>query len=72
MECPKLPACIFFNDLMEDMPAVTEVLKKQFCRGSYTDCARHRVSTKLGPAAVPKDLFPSDQTRADRLLEGGA
>ena len=72
MECPKLPTCIFFNDQMEDMPTVTTVLKRQFCRGSFNDCARFRVATKLGATAVPKDLFPSDHTRADRLLEGRA
>ncbi len=72
MECPKLPACIFFNDQMTDMPAVSEVLKRQFCRGLYEDCARYRVATKLGGPAVPKDLFPSDHKRADELLEGGA
>ncbi len=69
MECAKLPTCIFFNDQMDDMPAVSAVLKKQFCRGTFTECARYRVATALGAGAVPKDLFPTDSARADRLLQ---
>jgi methyl-accepting chemotaxis protein len=71
MACEKLPTCIFFNDLMEDMPAVAELLKTQYCRGAFEDCARFRVAQKCGGANVPRDLFPTDSARALKLLATG-
>jgi hypothetical protein len=68
MDCEKLPTCIFFNDQMEQMPAVAELLKKQFCHGTFSECARFQVASRLGGAGVPKDLFPQDLKRATRLL----
>ena len=68
MDCEKLPTCIFFNDQMLQMPAVTEVLKKQYCRGAYEDCARYRVAKRLGADGVPKDLYPNDLLRGETLL----
>jgi len=68
MACEKLPTCIFFNDQMENMPAVAELLKAQFCRGTFEECARFCVAQKLGGAAVPRDLFPGDAVRAAKLL----
>jgi hypothetical protein len=53
---------------MEGMPAVAELLKAQFCRGAFVDCARFRVATRLGGPAVPKDLFPNDAARAQEIL----
>jgi hypothetical protein len=68
MACEKLPTCIFFNDQMEGMPAVAELLKTQYCRGVFGECARFRVAAKLGGANVPRDLFPNHAARADRTL----
>jgi hypothetical protein len=70
MDCEKLPTCVFFNDEMEAMPSVATLLKNQFCRGAFEECARFRVSAKLGGAAVPRDLFPNDDAKARRMLEG--
>jgi hypothetical protein len=68
MECEKLPTCIFFNDQMDSMPAVADLLKSRYCRGAFAECARFRVTSKLGPESVPKDMYPSDAARADALL----
>ena len=72
MDCEKLPTCIFFNDQMDGMPAVAELLKNQYCRSGFSACARYRVATRLGASAVPKDLFPSDTARADALLRSAS
>ncbi len=48
MDCDRLPTCIFFNDQMEHMPAVAELLKRQYCRGTVSECARFQVAAKLG------------------------
>jgi hypothetical protein len=68
MDCEKLPTCIFFNDQMLQMPAVAEVLKRQYCRGAFADCARYRVAARLGAEGVPKDLYPNDLLRGKALL----
>ena len=69
MDCQKLPTCIFFNDQMDQMPSVAALLKSQFCRGAFEECARFQVAAKLGGPAVPKDLFPNDHARSKKLLE---
>jgi hypothetical protein len=66
--CEKLGTCIFFNDQMEQMPAVAALLKNQFCNGSFADCARYQVAAVLGGSAVPPNLFPNDHERARRLV----
>jgi len=68
MACEKLPTCIFFNDQMENMPAVAGLLKTRYCRGAFEQCARFRIAQELGGAAVPRDLFPTDSDKATTLL----
>ena len=68
MACEKLPICIFFNDQMEKMPGVAELLKTLYCRGAFEQCARFRVAAKLGAAFVPHDLYPNHTARADEML----
>jgi hypothetical protein len=67
-DCEKLPTCIFFNDQMDEMPTVAHLMKQQYCRGNFAACARYRVAEALGGSKVPRDLFPNDAKRADRLL----
>jgi len=67
-ECSRLATCIFFNDQMDDMPTVAHLMKAQFCQGAFNECARYRVAEKLGAPNVPRDLYPNDVARADRLL----
>ena len=69
MECAKLPTCIFFNDQMENMPAVAELLKSQYCRGVFAECARFRIAARLGGGKVPGDLYPNDAVRAGKILD---
>jgi len=68
MDCEKVPTCVFFNDQIEEMPAVAELLKIKYCRGVFDECARFRVATKLGGPNVPRDLAPNDTSRASELL----
>ena len=67
-ECELLAGCIFFNDHMANMPANAELMKKGFCLGEYTQCARFRVFAALGREKVPQDLFPSDPNRAMKII----
>lgn len=68
MACEKLPTCIFFNDQMEHMPGVAELLKAQYCRGDFDECARFRVAARFGGANVPRDLYPNQTARANEML----
>jgi hypothetical protein len=68
MQCEKLSKCPFFNDQLNDMPAVSGLLKQTYCLGDKVACARYQVS--CAGLAVPPDLFPNDMMRAKKLLHG--
>ena len=57
-ECEKLTKCPFFNNQLQDMPAVSGLLKQMYCLGDKSQCARYKVSAAGCP--VPPDLFPDD------------
>ncbi len=67
-ECECLPKCPFFNDRMQKMPALSEIMKKKYCLGDNTNCARYMIFKSQGSSAVPEDLFPSQIKRAESLL----
>jgi hypothetical protein len=67
-DCEKLPKCAFFNDRMANKPATANMMKKQYCQGDKSTCARYLVCTKKGPEAVPGDLFPNMLDRAKAIL----
>jgi hypothetical protein len=68
-DCDLLETCIFFNDNMPHMPNTSEMLKSDYCREKFYDCARFRVAAILGREQVPKDLFPDENNRADALIQ---
>jgi methyl-accepting chemotaxis protein len=65
--CEKLEKCPFFADRLANMPTIAEVLKKQYCLGDKTTCARYIVS--LAGKPVPSDLFPNQTSRIPELLK---
>ena len=67
-DCECLPKCPFFNDKMKNMPSLSSMLKKKYCQGDSAGCARYRVFKALGRDAVPGDLYPNNQDKADELL----
>jgi hypothetical protein len=67
-DCEMLAKCIFFNDKMANMPAMAEMLKKKYCRGDNSACARYVVCKSLGREKVPGDLTPSQLDRAQKLM----
>ena len=69
-ECPSLTLCPFFNDRMANRPAMSELMKKQYCRTDNRECARWRVAGAMGKQAVPEDLFPAQFERARLILAG--
>ena len=67
-DCEILNTCPFFNDQMSEMPAMSNIIKKRYCRGSNTLCARHMVFRVIGRDQIPADLYPSQVERADKIL----
>lgn len=70
-ECEVLTTCLFFNEKMADMPGTVSGLKKQYCQGDNSACARYMVLKALGKSKVPDDLFPHQKDRAKKLIAGG-
>ena len=68
-ECDSLSGCPFFNDKMGNKPALSEMYKKNFCKGDFVNCARHIVKEALGKQFVPPDLFPNQHERAKELIK---
>jgi len=58
-DCPSLPKCPFFNDRMANKPALAAMMKKSYCQGDNSQCARWLVSKAKGGPAVPADLYPN-------------
>ena len=67
MSCPNLPRCPFFNGRMEGMPSMASMMKKRYCEGDHTACARFRACAVLGSPGVPMDLFPNQVERLPAL-----
>lgn len=70
-KCTFWGTCPFLKEMMVGMPHATERLKKLFCDGEYTACARFMIYEKLGADAVPFDLYPSMKSRAESIIANG-
>jgi hypothetical protein len=67
-ECDCLAGCPFFNDRMKDMEGSASLFKNRYCTGDFMKCARHQVKDALGKPAVPVDLYPNMQERAQQII----
>ncbi len=70
-DCECLPKCPFFHDRMTNMPAVAEMMKKRYCKGDSSGCARYMIFKKLGREKVPADLFPHMKEVAEQIISKG-
>lgn len=66
--CVCLPTCPFFQNQMKDMPATAGALKKVYCEGDNSQCARFMIFQALGKEKTPSDLFPNDVMRAQEFI----
>ena len=67
-KCLLLTECRFFNDIIENMPSISEVLKDQYCLGDNTECARHVIFTEIGKEHLPDDVFPHELDKAKKIV----
>ncbi|MDA8121972.1 MAG: hypothetical protein M0Z38_05320 [Deltaproteobacteria bacterium] len=70
-DCKMLEKCIFFNDKMQNMPAVADIYKQNYCRGDFSKCARFMVAEALGKEKVPSTLFPNQVELASEIIRKG-
>lgn len=69
-DCECLPRCPFFNDKMHGLETIKEMLKKNYCKSDFSQCARYLVFKAKGRENVPIDLYPNQQDRAKAILRG--
>lgn len=69
-KCECLGTCPFFNDRMENMPGLSNMYKRSYCEGDFAGCARYMVFKAMGKPSVPPDLFPNEQDRARKMING--
>jgi len=67
-ECECLKGCPFFNDKMPDNDGLGAIIKKKYCLGDNTGCARYMVFKKLGKPAVPANLYPNMADQAKGII----
>jgi hypothetical protein len=67
-DCKLLDKCIFFNEQMDNMPAMLEVYKEKYCKENNKLCARFIVAETIGRKFVPRDLFPHQVERAYDII----
>ncbi|HAR45076.1 MAG: hypothetical protein A2X56_02805 [Nitrospirae bacterium GWC2_57_13] len=67
-DCELISGCIFFNSQMANMPGTAEIYKTTYCKGKHDECARQLVFKAVGKEHVPKDLFPNQAERAQRII----
>ncbi len=70
-DCKLLAGCPFFNDQMQGLDAVKDMMKSRYCKGDNSECARYMVFEKLGRPKVPADLSPNQTDRAKQILSSG-
>ncbi len=70
-DCKMLQTCPFFNDRMQNMPAVADIYKRNYCRGDFLKCARFVVLEALGKEKVPPTLFPNQIDLALEIIRKG-
>lgn len=67
-DCPSLPKCPFFHDKMAERPAMAAMMKRNYCQGDNSECARWMVFQKTGPGTVPADLYPNQVEKVRSLF----
>ncbi|THB69641.1 MAG: hypothetical protein D6E12_04315 [Desulfovibrio sp.] len=68
-QCECLAMCPFFLGKMANMPVIADMLKRTYCRGDNSLCARYKVFKAKGLHVVPDDLYPRQMDRALNIVE---
>ncbi len=69
-DCECLPKCPFFNDRMKGLSSIKGIMKKRYCLGDNSGCARYKVFKAKGKEFVPPELTPNQMDKAEAILAG--
>ena len=69
MDCECINLCPFFNDKLPNSPGVASLLKNQYCKDDFKNCARYMIFKSKGKEAVPSDMFPNMQAQAKVIIK---
>ena len=69
-KCSLTDECPFFNDQLPKMHTAKEreEMRRKFCGGGNSQCARFIVATALGLNEVPGNLLPDDLFKVSIIL----
>jgi len=67
-KCVYMKECLFFNSNELKKPVTEEVLKNEFCKNNYFDCARYILMQNAPGIQVPNDLYPNQKERASQII----
>lgn len=68
-KCECAEGCPFFNGRMaQTMPAIVESMKKKYCQGDNSECARYMVFKAKGKPTVPDNLIPNQINQARAII----
>jgi len=69
-ECSIMSECLFFNDQLSKKFTAKERedMKRRYCDGGSSQCARYIVAQALGLNEVPGNLFPQKLFRVSVIL----
>ena len=69
-KCPLIDECPFFNDRLARRHTARdrENLKRKYCGGGSSQCARYIVAKAMGLDFVPGNLFPEDLFKVSTIL----
>ena len=70
-KCSSTNECPFFKDQLSKVktPKKREDMKRKYCGGGSSQCARYTIAKALGLNEVPWNLLPNDLIKANILLE---
>jgi len=67
--CKYINDCAFFNDpSTQKFQALADQLKKDYCHGRFSDCARYLVASRIGQDQVPRSMLPTQLQWAEMIF----
>lgn len=67
--CIWTDGCVFFTDEVGYSPELWGEMKAAFCLSDNSGCARLRLMDHVPADQIPDDLIPTDNERADQIIE---
>jgi hypothetical protein len=75
LKCKLYKNCQFYRRGFAAMPSTSKFLRKNYCLGDSSDCARFLIATNIGMEKVPDYICPNsfdmlDKSMRDLYLQG--